>query len=70
MAWGPLAEMLKSIKTSEGKLVRFDRSGSTEEIEVDEILVGAGRVPNVEELNLEAVGVNYEAGRGPRGAGQ
>jgi pyruvate/2-oxoglutarate dehydrogenase complex dihydrolipoamide dehydrogenase (E3) component len=27
---------------------------------VDEILVGAGRAPNVEGLNLEAVGVNYD----------
>jgi pyruvate/2-oxoglutarate dehydrogenase complex dihydrolipoamide dehydrogenase (E3) component len=30
------------------------------EIAVDEILAGAGREPNVEGLNLEAVGVLYD----------
>ena len=31
---------------------------------VDEILVGVGRVPNVEGLNLEAAGVEYDRERG------
>jgi len=31
---------------------------------VDEILVGAGRAPNVENLNLEAAGVQYDTRRG------
>ena len=51
-------------QTSTGKLLRFESGGVTGEIEVDEILVGAGRAPNVEDLNLEAAGVQYEAGRG------
>ncbi len=34
--------------------------GSAVVVEADEILVGAGRVPNVEGLNLEAVGVKYD----------
>lgn len=50
--------------TPTGKLVRFETGGATGELEVDEILVGAGRAPNVEDLNLEAAGVEYEAGRG------
>ncbi|MGH7780815.1 MAG: mercuric reductase [Candidatus Binataceae bacterium] len=33
---------------------------------VDDILVGAGRTPNVEGLNLDAVGVKYDAGTGIR----
>jgi pyruvate/2-oxoglutarate dehydrogenase complex dihydrolipoamide dehydrogenase (E3) component len=33
-------------------------------IAVDEILAGAGRAPNIEGLNLEAVGVGYEARKG------
>ncbi len=45
-------------------MLRFESGGATGEIEVDEILVGAGRAPNVEGLNLEAAGVKYEAGRG------
>jgi pyruvate/2-oxoglutarate dehydrogenase complex dihydrolipoamide dehydrogenase (E3) component len=32
----------------------------TEEIATDEILIGAGRAPNVEDLNLEAAGVEYD----------
>lgn len=40
----------------EGKVI--DANG--ESFVVDEILVGAGRAPNVEGLNLEAVGVNYD----------
>lgn len=34
------------------------------DLHVDEILVGAGRVPNVEELNLGGVGVDYDARTG------
>jgi pyruvate/2-oxoglutarate dehydrogenase complex dihydrolipoamide dehydrogenase (E3) component len=35
-------------------------------VAVDEILVGVGRVPNVEGLNLEAAGVEYDHERGVR----
>ncbi|MFP3868700.1 MAG: FAD-containing oxidoreductase [Desulfobacteraceae bacterium] len=51
-------------RTATGKVVHYERNGQITEIEVDEILVGAGRAPNVEGLNLEAAGVKYEAGRG------
>jgi pyruvate/2-oxoglutarate dehydrogenase complex dihydrolipoamide dehydrogenase (E3) component len=44
--------------------VQFESNGKESEIEVDEILVGAGRTPNVEGLNLEAAGVRYEIGKG------
>jgi pyruvate/2-oxoglutarate dehydrogenase complex dihydrolipoamide dehydrogenase (E3) component len=49
----------------EGKVIRFvgDYRGS-ESIVVEEILAGAGRQPNVESLNLEAVGVEYDARKG------
>lgn len=36
----------------------------TRELIVDEILVGAGRAPNVENMGLEAVGVAYDAQKG------
>ncbi len=40
-------------------LVRCD--GDSQEVTVDEILVAAGRTPNVEGLNLETVGVQFNA---------
>jgi pyruvate/2-oxoglutarate dehydrogenase complex dihydrolipoamide dehydrogenase (E3) component len=46
--------------TETGKTLYFDRDGKEETIEVDEILAGAGRAPNVEGLNLEAVGVEFD----------
>jgi pyruvate/2-oxoglutarate dehydrogenase complex dihydrolipoamide dehydrogenase (E3) component len=46
--------------TETGKVLYFDRNGREESIEVDEILAGAGRAPNVEGLNLEAVGVEFD----------
>ncbi len=51
-------------KTAGGKVVYYRDDGREEAVEVDEILVGAGRAPNVEGLNLEAAGVNYEGGKG------
>jgi pyruvate/2-oxoglutarate dehydrogenase complex dihydrolipoamide dehydrogenase (E3) component len=58
------AKPLQVIKTDTGKLVRYESNDHKGEIEVDEILIGAGRAPNVEGLNLEAAGVKYEAGKG------
>jgi len=58
------ARPLQVTKTDTGKLVQYESDGQKGEIEVDEILIGAGRAPNVEGLNLEAAGVKYEAGKG------
>jgi pyruvate/2-oxoglutarate dehydrogenase complex dihydrolipoamide dehydrogenase (E3) component len=58
------ARPLQVVRTGTGKRVEFENNGQRGEIEVDEILLGAGRAPNVEGLNLEAAGVKYEAGRG------
>ncbi|MEL6322350.1 MAG: mercuric reductase, partial [Cyanobacteria bacterium J06626_14] len=51
-------------KTPEGKRLYFDQNGKEESIVVDEILVGAGRQPNLEGLNLDAAGVTYDARKG------
>ncbi|NEO31876.1 MAG: mercuric reductase [Symploca sp. SIO3C6] len=51
-------------KTPEGKKIHFTSNGKQESVTVDEILVGAGRAPNVEDLNLEAVGVKYDQRKG------
>jgi len=52
------------VTVTEGKRLYFSSNGYRDSVTVDEILVGAGRVPNVESLNLEAVGVEYDNQRG------
>ena len=46
-------------RTDTGKVIHFT-CGGERSVVVDEILVGAGRAPNVEGLNLEAAGVTYD----------
>jgi pyruvate/2-oxoglutarate dehydrogenase complex dihydrolipoamide dehydrogenase (E3) component len=57
-------QILRVEKSSEGKTLYFNCNGQEESITVDQILAGAGRAPNVEGLNLEAVGVEYDRRRG------
>ena len=42
------------------KVIRFEHQGSQTQLRVDEILLGVGRAPNVEGLDLERVGVSYD----------
>ncbi|OGP84756.1 MAG: mercuric reductase [Deltaproteobacteria bacterium RBG_13_65_10] len=61
-----LGTLLKQVKKRDGeKHLTLSREDSTESLAVDEILVGVGRAPNVEGLDLEAVGVAYD-GQGVR----
>jgi pyruvate/2-oxoglutarate dehydrogenase complex dihydrolipoamide dehydrogenase (E3) component len=46
------------------KVIHVKTDGQDETITADEILVGAGRAPNVEGLNLEGVGVEYDTRKG------
>lgn len=46
------------------KIIRYICENRSSIIEVDEILMGAGRAPNVDGLNLEAVNVNYDNRKG------
>ena len=46
------------------KVLLHETDGHAQPVVVDEILVGAGRAPNVEGLNLEAVGVRYDPKQG------
>jgi len=48
------------VVTAEGKEVRLVTDGREDLVTVDEILAGAGRAPNVEGLNLEQAGVEYD----------
>src|SRR5712691_8658104 len=47
-----------------GKLIYYETQGKEESVVVDEILIGTGRTPNVNGLNLEAVGVEYDRTKG------
>ena len=51
---------LKVAKTADGKRLTVDSHGQHYDTSVDEILVGVGRRPNVEGLDLDTVGVAVE----------
>ncbi|HWZ45593.1 MAG TPA: mercuric reductase [Candidatus Saccharimonadales bacterium] len=44
----------------EGKTIVFNRGRGEERVSADQILVAAGRTPNLEGLNLEAAGVKFQ----------
>jgi pyruvate/2-oxoglutarate dehydrogenase complex dihydrolipoamide dehydrogenase (E3) component len=48
------------LKTGKGKVIYYENRGREESVIVDEILVGAGRAPNVEGLDLELAKVEYD----------
>ena len=58
------AAIRKVARKGDEKVLHFVRDERLEEIVVDEILVGAGRAPNVDGLGLESVGVEFDARRG------
>ena len=51
-------------RTESGKQVVVETNGRDEVIQGDEILIGAGRAPNVAGLNLEGVGVEFDMRKG------
>lgn len=57
-------QIKRVIKTSEGKTLYFSDNGVEESVTVDEILASTGRVPNVESLHLDAIGVEYDQQKG------
>jgi pyruvate/2-oxoglutarate dehydrogenase complex dihydrolipoamide dehydrogenase (E3) component len=58
------AKITRVERNGSEKRVCFEAQGKEETVAVDEILAGAGRAPNVEGLNLEAVGVQYDTRKG------
>ena len=58
------AKILRVERRGDEKAIIADVGGTAREIVVDEILVGAGRRPNVEGLDLEKAGVVYDARQG------
>jgi pyruvate/2-oxoglutarate dehydrogenase complex dihydrolipoamide dehydrogenase (E3) component len=59
-----LARIIKVERRGAEKVIIFEKGGETLEVAVDEILVGVGRTPNTEGLNLEAAGVAYDLKQG------
>src|SRR5256885_6153464 len=51
-------------RSAGAKLIYYKAQGKEEALAVDEILAGAGRAPNIEGLNLEAVGVQHDRRKG------
>ncbi|MEW5860826.1 MAG: mercuric reductase [Cyanobacteriota bacterium] len=60
-----LQSKIKRVETSSaGKVIYYEANGKQDSVTVDEILTGVGRAPNVEGLNLETVGVQYDTKKG------
>lgn len=53
-----------SIRGEQGKQLTIDSDGKTVDLQVDEILVAAGRAPNVQGLDLEHAGIEYNSHTG------
>jgi pyruvate/2-oxoglutarate dehydrogenase complex dihydrolipoamide dehydrogenase (E3) component len=58
------ASIIRVERKGAGKFICYESQGREERLEVDDILAGAGRAPNVEGLNLEGVGVQYDRSKG------
>jgi len=60
-----LATKVTRFESADGRrLAYFEKDGREEKLEAEEILLGVGRIPNVEGLNLEKAGVEYDTKRG------
>jgi pyruvate/2-oxoglutarate dehydrogenase complex dihydrolipoamide dehydrogenase (E3) component len=59
-------EVVRVRPSEKGKHVLLKKDGIESECVVDEILIGAGRIPNVGGLNLEGAGVEYDDRDGVR----
>ncbi len=58
------AEIRRVERSDDGKTLHFTIGGREDAVTIDEILVGAGRAPNVEGIGLEVAGVEFDRKRG------
>jgi pyruvate/2-oxoglutarate dehydrogenase complex dihydrolipoamide dehydrogenase (E3) component len=56
--------VLRVNRSTDTKHVHIATSDGEQIIDVDEILIGYGRVPNVDNLNLQAAGITYDSKHG------
>jgi pyruvate/2-oxoglutarate dehydrogenase complex dihydrolipoamide dehydrogenase (E3) component len=54
------ASITRAERAGAEKVLHVTAAGGPQDVRVDEILLGVGRVPNVEGLGLETVGVRYD----------
>ncbi len=57
-------KILQAARQGTDKIITVEKLGKREEMAADEILIGIGRAPNVEGLDLEAAGVEYDKREG------
>lgn len=55
---------VKIERNGDERVITLECRGETHHVKFDQILVGVGRAPNVDGLNLEAVGVEYDPRQG------
>lgn len=60
----PAATVIRVNRVESGKMLHVSSEQGEQTVEVDEILVGAGRVPNVEDMGLDRVDVGYDEKHG------
>ena len=60
------ARPVRAERRGPDKVLHVEAGGAAFEFAADELLVGAGRAPNIEGLGLEAAGVEYDAREGVR----
>jgi pyruvate/2-oxoglutarate dehydrogenase complex dihydrolipoamide dehydrogenase (E3) component len=58
------ARVLRAAKKGNDKIITMEEDGRSVDLSADEILVGVGRSPNVEGLDLEKAGVEYDPRNG------
>jgi pyruvate/2-oxoglutarate dehydrogenase complex dihydrolipoamide dehydrogenase (E3) component len=58
------AKVLSAAKRGKEKIVTVEEEGAKAELTVDEIIIGVGRAPNVEGLDLEKAGIAYDPREG------
>jgi pyruvate/2-oxoglutarate dehydrogenase complex dihydrolipoamide dehydrogenase (E3) component len=58
------AQVTRADRTPEGRTLCYEVNGQSASVVVDEILIAAGRTPNVDGLNLDVAGVAYDPRRG------
>lgn len=53
----------KIVKTADGLAVHIEHAGKSQVITADSVINGAGRIANIDTLNLEAAGVKHDGAR-------
>jgi pyruvate/2-oxoglutarate dehydrogenase complex dihydrolipoamide dehydrogenase (E3) component len=59
-------KVVRARRDGNAKTLQIVNNGMEGEIQADEVLLSIGRVPNVEELDLETAGVDFDTGEGIR----